>query len=382
MIQRILQNVIQANLHKGKAVILYGARQCGKTTLTRMTVDASSEKAVWLSGDDDEDVRIFSTVTKSVWPQILGPYKLLIIDEAQRIPDIGRAVKILIDFFPDVQVILTGSSSFRIANMTEEPLTGRKYEYRLYPFSFLELCSAASFPDERKALQQRLLFGSYPEVVTKPDEAQSLLQLIADSYLYRDLFEYEGIRRPKLLRDLLRLLAYKIGNEVSTAELASSLSVSRGTVDSYISLLEQSFIIFTLNAYSTNKRNELKKAKKIYFCDNGIRNAVLGDFTPVGARKDTGALWENYLVSERIKYLSNKNASPENGTSIASPYFWRTTDGMEIDYVEECAGALSAYEFKWNPNKKCRVTAAFTNRYPDAAVTVVTPDTYQNFLGL
>lgn len=382
MIRRTLQNIMQTNLHKGKAVILYGARQCGKTTLTRMTVDAAAENAVWVSGDDDNDVRIFSTVTKSVWPQILGSSKLVVIDEAQRIPGIGRAVKILTDSFPDVQAILTGSSSFLIANMTEETLTGRKYEYRLYPFSFLELCNAAGFPDERKALQQRLLFGSYPEVVTKPAEAQQLLQLIAGSYLYRDIFEYEGIRKPKLLKDLLRLLAYQVGNEVSTAELASSLSVSRGTVDSYLSLLEQSFIIFILNAYSTNKRNELKKAKKIYFCDNGIRNAVLGDFTPIGARKDTGALWENYLVSERIKYLSDKNALPANGTSTVSSYFWRTTDGMEIDYVEECAGSLSAYEFKWNPGKKCRVTAAFTNRYPDASVAVVTPDTYQNFLGL
>ena len=380
MVRRSISKKLEEALFKGKAVIIFGARQCGKTTLSQHLLSNLGKEAVWLSGDDDADTALFSSIGKSLWMQIMGNHRIVVIDEAQKIPDIGRAVKILVDSFPGIQAILTGSSSFQIAKTTEEALTGRKYEYEIFPLSFMELCDHHGFAEEHRQLGQRLVFGSYPEIVVKPEDALAHIQLIAESYLYKDLFQYEGIRKPQLLKDLLKALAWQIGSEVSSSELAGLLGASRSSIDSYISLLEQAFIIFSLRSFSSNKRNELKKSRKIYFYDTGIRNAVIGDFTPLNARKDVGALWENYLIAERQKLISYRKAYPSHVELLPRSWFWRTSDGAEVDYIEETAQSISAFEFKWKPGKPGRITRAFTNRYPSARCLTVSPENYYEFL--
>lgn len=373
-IKRTLQNVFSSKLFKGKAILLYGPRQCGKTTLVKQLIDANGLTPVFLNGDDDQDVNIFQTVTASRWAQILGNKKAIFIDEGQKIPNLGRAVKLLIDSQPDIQVIITGSSSFALANSMEEPLTGRKFSYKLFPLSYGELSSHFGYLEELKNLELRLIYGSYPEVTLSGPEMKNTIKSIAESYLYRDLMQYEGIRKPALLEKLLKALAHQCGSEVSTTELAGLIGVSRTLVDSYLKILEQAFIVFPLNSYSTNQRNEIKKGVKYYFYDNGVRNAVLNDFTPISVRKDVGSLWENYLVSERFKRNSYNK-------SDGLPYFWRTSDQMEVDYIEVTGSKIEAFEFKWNPQKKSRITKAFTNRYPDAVIKTITPDNYDAFLG-
>lgn len=372
-ITRLLQGDFSRNLFKGKAVLLYGPRQCGKTTLVKQLIEVNDLDPVLLNGDDDQDVGVFQMVTASRWTQILGNKKSVFIDEGQKIPNLGRAIKLLIDSRTDIQVIVTGSSSFALANSMEEPLTGRKFTYKLFPFCFKEMSNHFGFLEERKNLELRLIFGSYPEVVLSGPEMKNTIKSIAESYLYRDLMQYEGIRKPALLEKLLKALALQCGSEVSATELAGLLGVSRTLVESYLKILEQAFIVFPLNSYSTNQRNEIKKGVKYYFYDNGVRNAVLNDFTPIPMRNDVGALWENYLVSERMK----RNAY---GRADGLPYFWRTTDQMEVDYIEVAGSRIEAFEFKWNPQKKSRVTKAFTNRYPDAVVKTITPDNYDEFL--
>lgn len=372
-ITRLLQGDFSRNLFKGKAVLLYGPRQCGKTTLVKQLIEVNDLDPVLLNGDDDQDVGVFQTVTASRWTQILGNKKSVFIDEGQKIPNLGRAIKLLIDSRSDIQVIVTGSSSFALANSMEEPLTGRKFTYKLFPFCFKEMSNHFGFLEERKNLELRLIFGSYPEVVLSGPEMKNTIKSIAESYLYRDLMQYEGIRKPALLEKLLKVLALQCGSEVAVTELAGLLGVSRTLVESYLKILEQAFIVFPLNSYSTNQRNEIKKGVKYYFFDNGVRNAVLNDFTPIPMRNDVGALWENYLVSERMK----RNAY---GKADGLPYFWRTTDQMEVDYIEVTGSRIEAFEFKWNPQKKSRVTKAFTNRYPDAVVKTITPDNYDEFL--
>lgn len=372
-ITRLLLDDFSRSLFKGKAVLLYGPRQCGKTTLVKQLIEVNDLDPVLLNGDDDQDVGVFQTVTASRWTQILGNKKSVFIDEGQKIPNLGRAIKLLIDSRSDIQVIVTGSSSFALANSMEEPLTGRKFTYKLFPFCFKEMLNHFGFLEERKNLELRLIFGSYPEVVLSGPEMKNTIKSIAESYLYRDLMQYEGIRKPALLEKLLKALALQCGSEVSATELAGLLGVSRTLVESYLKILEQAFIVFPLNSYSTNQRNEIKKGVKYYFYDNGVRNAVLNDFTPIPMRNDVGALWENYLVSERMK----RNAY---GKADGLPYFWRTTDQMEVDYIEVTGSRIEAFEFKWNPQKKSRVTKAFTNRYPDAVVKTITPDNYDEFL--
>lgn len=372
-ITRLLQGDFSRSLFKGKAVLLYGPRQCGKTTLVKQLIEVNDLDPVLLNGDDDQDVGAFQTVTASRWTQILGNKKSVFIDEGQKIPNLGRAIKLLIDSRSDIQVIVTGSSSFALANSMEEPLTGRKFTYKLFPFCFKEMSNHFGFLEERKNLELRLIFGSYPEVVLSGPEMKNTIKSIAESYLYRDLMQYEGIRKPALLEKLLKVLALQCGSEVAVTELAGLLGVSRTLVESYLKILEQAFIVFPLNSYSTNQRNEIKKGVKYYFYDNGVRNAVLNDFTPIPMRNDVGALWENYLVSERMK----RNAY---GKADGLPYFWRTTDQMEVDYIEVTGSRIEAFEFKWNPQKKSRVTKAFTNRYPDAVVKTITPDNYDEFL--
>ncbi len=373
MIERTLKDEVKAKFFKGKAIMIYGPRQVGKTTLVKELIKSEGLEPVYLTGDDDDDKAVFEKVTLSRWTQILGSRKSIFIDEGQKIPNLSRSVKLLLDNRDDVLVIITGSSSFKLKALSEETLTGRKFEYKLFPLSYKELSDHYGYLEEKKNFELRLIYGSYPEVVTHPGEMQELLTLISESYLYRDLFQYEGIRKPQVLEKLLKALALQIGSEVSVNELSLLLGVSRTLVEAYIELLIDAYIIFPLTSYSTNQRNELKKAQKYYFWDNGIRNSVLKNFTPLVQRDDSGALFENYMVSERIK----RNLYTH---SNASSYFWRTTDGMEVDYIETDGERISAFEFKLNPNKKCRVTKAFTNRYPNAETATVTSDNYDAFL--
>lgn len=374
MIERILKDEIKNKLYKGKAIVLYGARQTGKTTLVKELIKDEGVDPVLLAGDDDEDRALFERVTLSRWRQILGSKKTIFIDEGQKIENLSRSIKLLLDSRDDIQVIITGSSSFRLKSLSEETLTGRKFEYRLYPLSYKELSDHFGYNEERKNLELRLIYGSYPEVVTHPDEMKELLTLISESYLYRDLFQYEGIRKPQVLEKLLKALALQCGSEVSVNELSSLIGASRTLVDAYIQLLIDAYIIFPLSSFSTNQRNELKKSCKYYFWDNGIRNSILRSFAPFSQRNDTGVLFENYMISERMK----KNIYSH---SDSLSYFWRTTDGMEVDYIETCNDRITAYGFNVNPNKKGRITKAFTNRYPDAVIETITSDNYDSFLG-
>ncbi len=373
MIERTLKDELRAKFFKGKAIMIYGPRQVGKTTLVKELIKSEGLEPVYLTGDDDDDKAVFEKVTLARWTQILGNRKSVFIDEGQKIPNLSRSVKLLIDNREDVLVIITGSSSFKLKALSEETLTGRKFEYKLFPLSYKELSGHYGYLEEKKNFELRLIYGSYPEVVTHPDEMQELLTLISESYLYRDLFQYEGIRKPQVLEKLLKALALQLGSEVSVNELSLLLGVSRTLVEAYIELLIDAYIIFPLTSFSTNQRNELKKAQKYYFWDNGIRNSIIKNFRPLAQRDDAGALFENYMVGERMK----RNIYAH---STASSYFWRTTDGMEVDYVETDGDKISSFEFKLNPNKRSRVTKAFTNKYPNASVETLTSDNYDMFL--
>jgi predicted AAA+ superfamily ATPase len=300
----------------------------------------------------------------------------VIIDEAQRVKNIGLTLKMMADTFRNtVQVIVTGSSSLELANQINEPATGRIFEYRLYPFSLAELAAHTSPRDEQRLLEQRLIYGCYPDVVTHPDQAKRILTTIANNYLYKDLLNYNGIRKPEILSRLLQALAMQIGEQVSYNELSRLLGIDRATVESYIDLLEKCFVIFRLPSYSRNLRTELRHNRKVYFYDNGIRNAIISNFAPVNLRTDIGALWENMMLSERVKH----NAYCQ---SYAKIYFWRTQAQQEIDFVEIEDGMMQAYEFKFNPKKMPRVPKAFSETYPEALFYVVTPENYTSFVGV
>lgn len=371
-IPRMLDTLITERLNRGMAILVLGARRTGKTTLLEHLIHTTTLDVAYLNGDNDFDVALFETVTPSIWNQVLGNKRAVFIDEAQHIPNIGRAVKLLIEGRNDVQVFISGPSSFQVMKITEEPLTGSKYEYTLHPFSFSELSAYHGVLEEKRRLEERLLFGSYPQIVTEREYAQEHLMLLSERYLYRDLFAYDGLRKPKVLENLLKALAYRLGSELSPSELGSLLGVHRATVESYLSLLEQAHIIFRLPSYSTNLRNEIRKSSKYYFWDTGVRNAIIGRFDPIPARDDVGPLWENYLVSERRKLLSYHRSGQQ--------FFWRTTDGMEVDYIEQTGGTIKAFEFEYSETKKSRVTRAFTNRYPEVEVTPINRANYTEFL--
>lgn len=296
------------------------------------------------------------------------------IDEAQRVKEIGMTLKRITDNFPDVQLMVTGSSSLELQDRLNEPLTGRKYEYHLYPISTRELLDDGGLLAVKQSLEARLIYGSYPDILNHAEEAKELIMNIAGSYLYKDLLALEDIRRPVLLEKILIALALQVGSEVSYNELAQTIGTDSKTVEKYIDLLEKCYIIFRLNAFNRNLRNELKKSKKVYFYDNGIRNAVIQNFAPLALRNDAGALWENFFISERIK------ANEYAGRYVRS-YFWRTTDQHEIDYIEEGDGVFTTFEMKWNPRRQMvKLPAIFQKTYPVKQMAVVTPDNYLEWL--
>lgn len=373
MIQRKTEEILVKRLFRGKAILLFGARQVGKTTFVRNMAEKSGKSVMHINGDEPDVRELMTSISSAQLKNYIGNHELVIIDEAQRIPNIGLTLKLLTDNFPEIQVIATGSSSLDIANEAKEPLTGRKFEYNLFPFSFQELVNHHGLLEEKRQLEQRLIYGSYPEIVENPADSEELLNLIADSYLYKDLLLIETIKRPKLLAKILKALALQVGSEVSYNELSQLVGADKGTVEKYIELLEQTFVIFTLPSFSRNVRNELKKSKKIYFFDNGIRNSVIGNFNPIHSRTDIGALWENYLISDRIKKAHYENKRTDF-------YFWRTTQQQEIDLIEETNGKLSAFEFKWNEKAKVKFPKTFTNNYPETSVKGISKKNYEEFL--
>ena len=372
-ILRSIESDIQNRLFSGKAIIVYGPRQSGKTTMIKYLIEPHSSDTLWLNGDSPDIRSMLENVTVTKWKAILGHKKIIVIDEAQRIANIGLSMKLLVDELPEIQLIATGSSAFELADKTAEPLTGRKFEYYLLPLSFTEMCAAHGLLEEKRSLEQRMLYGSYPEIVSKPHDAQTLLSSLAGSYLYKDLLMLENIKKPQLLDKLIRAVALQIGSEVSTSEIAKLIGADNKTVDKYIDLLEKAYVIFTLPAFSRNARKEIRKGRKIFFYDLGIRNAVLGNFVPLSSRTDIGGLWENYLILERIKLQCNQAFPPRH-------YFWRTTDQKEVDYLEESNDILNAWEFKWNKNSKGKIPLTFTNTYPKAQTAVITSENYDDFL--
>ena len=375
MIKRSLQNIIKKELFKGKAIIVFGPRQSGKTTLIKSIVNSLKYSYKWLNADEADVRRLFIDATSTGLKAIIGDNKILVIDEAQRISNIGLAIKLLVDNYPEIQIIATGSSSFELSNKIKEPLTGRKFEHFLLPFSFAELVDNYGFLEEKRLLERRLIFGSYPEIVISQGKEIKNLNLLSDSYLYKDVLAWQNIKKPQKLELLLKGIALQLGNEVSYNELAQLTGLNIHTVENYIDILEKAFIVFRLNALFRNKRNELKKSKKIYFFDNGIRNAIINNFNMLDVRTDIGALWENYLMSERIKYTNYNDI-------FLNRYFWRTRTRQEIDYVEERDGKLFAFEFKWNPRMKYRFPRAFIENYPDNETRIVNNDNYEDFLGM
>lgn len=328
---------------------------------------------IWLSGDDVNDRAQLENQSLAALKSLIGQKKFLIIDEAQRIKNIGITIKLVVDKIKSVQVIATGSSALDLANEINEPLTGRKYEFILFPCSYAELASHTNDFEETAHLESRMLYGAYPDIINHPGEAEELLRLLADSNLYKDLLSYEKIQKPSLLVNLLKALALQMANEVSYNELGQLLGADKETIERYIDALEKAFIVFRLYSFSRNVRNELKKSRKVYFYDNGIRNAILGNFAPLSNRNDKGALFENYMVSERLKYLHYEGLAPLR-------YFWRTTQQQEIDYIEERNGQLDIYEFKWKRDTKVRFPLTFLNNYEIKSQKVIHSGNYFEWL--
>lgn len=375
MILRTLENKIQAELYKGKAIILFGPRQAGKTTLVKSIAQLSGKQVKWLNGDESDVRDLFDHPSSERLKLIAGSAEILVIDEAQRIKNIGLAIKLLVDNYPEIQVIATGSSSFELANEMKEPLTGRKFEHFLFPISFAELANTSGLLEEKRLLNHRLIFGSYPDVLNNPGMENKTLSSLADSYLYKDILVWKSIKKPQALEKLLKALAFQIGSEVSYHELAQLSGLDSHTVENYIDILEKAFIVYKVNGLYRNMRNELKKSKKIYFFDNGIRNAIIANFNMPENRNDIGALWENYFFSERMKHTHYNDI-------FLNRYFWRSKTKQEIDLIEEREGMLFAYEVKWNPNASYRFPKAFTESYPDHRTEIVYTSNYDQFLGV
>lgn len=372
MIKRTLETTIQSRLFKNKAIILMGPRQVGKTTLIK-TLFNDRDDILWLNGDEQDVRDLFENISSTRLKAIIGTNKIVVIDEAQRISDIGIKLKLITDQIKDVQLVATGSSSFELANLINEPLTGRKWEYKLLPVSFEEMSNQNGLLEEKRMLQQRMIYGYYPEIVTNPGNEKEILAQLADSYLYRDILTLDKVKKTDKIIRLLQALAFQIGSEVSYNELAQLCGLDSKTVEKYVTLLEQSYIIFRLGSFSSNLRNELRYSRKIYFTDNGIRNAVLGNFTQLESRTDAGALFENFAISERMKLLAYHNP-------FSHSWFWRTTAKQEIDYIEQIDGKMSAFEFKWNPKKKASAPSMFEKNYPNVPFKVINRDNIEDFV--
>ena len=356
MITRVQSAKIERAFFKGKAIIVSGARQVGKTTMLEHILQKYHDKLLALDGDDITIQELLNRPNTQQIKQIIGDNKLVFIDEAQRIPEIGLTSKIIIDKFRDVQLILSGSSSFDLYSKVNEPLTGRKWTFNLWPVSWEEWQNHVGYVKAEQDVENRLVFGFYPDVLNHEENPEQVLAELAESYLYKDILMYEGLKKPTAIKKLLQALAFQVGSEVSLQELGQTIGIDPKTVNVYIDILEKAYIIFRLTPLSRNLRNEIKAKNKVYFCDNGIRNAVIGQLQPLAIRQDIGILWENFMVSERVKQISINNY-------LRNYYFWRTTQQQEVDYIEDVNGEFFAYEFKWSEKKKIKFPKTFSNNY-------------------
>jgi len=370
MYSRVIEKTIAIKLGKGKAIILIGPRQVGKTTLIQNLL--KDKKHLFLDGDDPTVRNLLTNPNTEQLKSIIGKNDILFIDEAQRIDNIGITMKIITDQFKNVQLLVSGSSAFDISSKLNEPLTGRKWEYILLPISWEEYEESHGYLVSQQQFENRLIYGFYPEVLNNPGEEREVLKQLTNSYLYRDILALGDIRKPEVLEKLIQALALQVGSEVSYNELAQTVGIDKNTVSKYIDILCDGYVIFKLNSFSKNIRNEIKSNKKIYFYDNGIRNMIIGNFNQLNLRVDKGALWENFLISERVKQNLYKNTS-------SNIYFWRTKQQQEVDLVEENAGIITGFEFKWNPNKKVKLPKTFTEAY-NAQGKLVNPSNFREFV--
>ncbi len=369
-----MQKIVKKSLFKRDLIVIYGARQVGKTTLVREIEKEYSPDSRYLNCDEPDIREALTGKTSTELKEFLGDKKIIILDEAQRVKNIGLTLKLLADNFSETQIIATGSSSFELSNKISEPLTGRKKEFLLHPFSLEELRNIYSDLEISRVLERRIVFGMYPSVVLGKEDAAAKIKEIARSYSYKDILQYENIKNPEVLEKLLQALALQLGNEVSYNELAGFIGVDKRTVANYVQIMEKAFIIFRLRPFSRNLRNELKKLRKIYFYDTGVRNALINNLNPLNLRQDAGALWENFILSERIKFNGNSGRD-------ANMYFWRTLRGHEIDYIEEGGGKIFGYEFKWQKDK-FKKPKDFLEAYPGSDVKLINRENFWNFAGL
>ena len=372
LIVRDIQNDVENALFKGKVVVLYGARQVGKTTMVKIIIEKQQEEALYLNCDEPDVREALTNKTSTELKSFFGSRRLVVIDEAQRVKNIGLTLKLIVDNFPDTQVIATGSSSFELSGKISEPLTGRKTEFFLYPFSIKELSQVYSSLEVSRLLEESLIFGMYPGVFFAGPDREKLVRELATSYSYKDVLAYQDIRNPELLEKLLQALALQVGGEVSYSELAQIVGANKATVENYIRILEQAYIVFRVGPFSRNIRNELKKKRKIYFYDLGLRNALINNLNPLSLRQDVGALWENFMICERMKRNNNLGVT-------ANVYFWRTSLGKEIDYIEDLGGVLSGFEFKWQKNN-FSIPKEFLTAYPGSTIKLINRENYLDFL--
>jgi predicted AAA+ superfamily ATPase len=372
MILRDVFTLLQNDLNKQKVLLLLGSRQVGKTTLLQ-ALSKDWENTLWLTGDELETQRMFENPNITRFAAELAGVTVLIVDEAQRLPNVGLGLKLIADHLKHIQLMVTGSSAFELSNRLNESLLGRAFEYKLYPISFAEMAKYHTLREEKRLLPFRLVYGYYPDVIMHPEDAKKILQNLTQNFLYKDMLLLEGVKKPDKIVKLLQALAFQVGSQVSYNELSNLVGMNSVTVEKYITLLEQSFVLFRLGSFSRNLRSELTKSRKIYFYDNGIRNALIGNYTSVEMRTDAGALWENFLISERLKLLNSSER-------WAQRYFWRTIEQQEIDYIEEKDGRMQAFEFKWNAASKARINKTFLRAYPNAGTAIITPENYVEFV--
>ena len=373
-VSREITTLLTEKIKPGKVLIIAGARRVGKTFMLKELIKDFNEPSLFLNGEDINTHNLLARRSAEHYRQLAGSKKLLVIDEAQKIPDIGLILKLMTDELPELKIIVTGSSAFDISNMTGEPLTGRKYTLTLYPLSEREFSRTDTPVTRPDKLKQRLIYGNYPELLHIPDEAgkRDYLYELVSSYLLRDILVYENIRHSSKIFNLLRLIAFQTGSLVSLTEIGTQLSMSKNTVEKYLDLLSKVFILYKLEGFSRNLRKEVTKNAKWYFIDNGIRNAVIADFKGLDNRNDTGQLWENYVISERLKYQQFSRKHTNN-------FFWRTYDQQEVDWVEEGDGSVSATEFKWSASK-AKPPAAWREAYPGSEFKVISQDNYLEWL--
>ena len=373
IIRRDIQPVIEKQLFQGKVIVIYGPRRVGKTTLSKQLLQ-SHERSRYINCELLENKMTLETTNSSALKSFLGNYRLIVLDEAQHIGDIGRILKIISDTFPEIQIIATGSSSFELGNRISEPLTGRSREYLLYPFSLNEMLMSKDKISVSAELEWTMRFGLYPEVYGKPEhEAIEELSQISSNYLYKDILQFEMIKRPNLLLNLLNALALQLGSEVSLNELSRMLGETIPTIQRYIELLEKAFVIFRLRSFSRNLRKEIAKGQKVYFYDLGIRNALIRNFNPLSLRNDVGGLWENWCIVERMKLNMNRRR-------FVNSWFWRTYDQKEVDYIEEEGGRMIAVEFKYKPDQKQKMVREFMDTYPGTTFMTVSRENYWDFI--